>query len=60
MTQTHTGAYELAFARYVRVAMKTVMTALAWLYSYMCMYIGVCLARSLHRSEEHTSELQSR
>ena len=43
MTQTHTGAYELALARDVRVAMKTVLTALAWLYSYMCMYIGVCL-----------------
>ena len=39
----------MALARvYVRVAMKTVLTALAWLYSYMCMYIGVCLARSLH------------
>ena len=33
---------------HVRVGMKTVMTALAWLYIYMCMYIGMCLAFSLH------------
>ena len=39
----------LALARvYVRVGRKKVMTALAWLYIYMCMYTGVCLSLHLH------------
>ena len=58
MIQTHAGGHALALARlylalaraYVRDGRKTVMTSLAWLYIYMCMYTGVCL--SLH--DTHT------
>ena len=54
-TDTHGGAcigsrsLYLHFAHaYVRVGMKTLMTALAWLYIYMCMYTGVSLSLHLH------------
>jgi len=56
MIQTHAGGHALTLARlylvlaraYVWVGRKTVMTALAWLYIYMCMYTSVYLSLHLH------------